>query len=292
MKDKTVNVQDKVSPSINNVNVLEEDIVGDLLTTESKSNEKSEPFFKLLKEFISSIYWVIVSIINLVKGIFAKIFGFTIVYIENLSNKEAASVIRRKMIIASFDIVIFGAFIFFLCQLLLFTNKNNDPFISESGLMITVFFHFVFAFLISNINKAGVQLFLREDNKRLDYVAEFSFIKTNWNYQWVYLFLLVLLSFALLLHVDLPIELRVEKFATSGFLLLLIDQFGFIFLYMLLFAYIYMFRRFGTIFIGLGKYKKDEIPADISGRRPSFIPKILAGFITISINVFILMKFI
>ena len=99
-------------------------------------------------------------------------------------------------------------------------------------------------------------------------------------------------AFALLLHVDLPIELRVEKFATSGFLLLLIDQFGFIFLYMLLFAYIYMFRRFGTIFIGLGKYKKDEIPADISGRRPSFIPKILAGFITISINVFILMKFI
>ena len=137
-----------------------------------------------------------------------------------------------------------------------------------------------------------MQLFLREDNKRLDYVAEFSFIKTNWNYQWVYLFLLVLLSIALLLHVDLPIELRVEKFATSGFLLLLIDQFGFIFLYMLLFAYIYMFRRFGTIFIGLGKYKKDEIPADISGRRPSFIPKILAGFITISINVFILMKFI
>ena len=292
MKDQSVNVQDKVSPSINNVNVLEEDIVGDLLTTESKSNEKSEPFFKLLNEFISSIYWVIVSIINLVKGIFAKIFGFTIVNIENLSNKEAASVISRKMIIASFDFVLFGAFIFFLCQLLLFTNKNNDPFISESGLMITVFFHFVFAFLISNINKAGVQLFLREDNKRLDYVAEFSFIKTNWNYQWVYLFLLVLLSFALLLHVDLPIELRVEKFATSGFLLLLIDQFGFIFLYMLLFAYIYMFRRFGTIFIGLGKYKKDEIPADISGRRPSFIPKILAGFITISINVFILMKFI
>ena len=31
MKDKSVNVQDKVSPSINNVNVLEEDIVGDLL---------------------------------------------------------------------------------------------------------------------------------------------------------------------------------------------------------------------------------------------------------------------
>ena len=45
-----------------------------------------------------------------------------------------------------------------------------------------------------------------------------------------------------------------------------------------------------TVFIALGKYKKDEIPADISGRRPSFVPKILAGFITIGLNVYLLIS--
>lgn len=57
-----------------------------------------------------------------------------------------------------------------------------------------------------------------------------------------------------------------------------------------IFAYLYMFRRFATVFIALGKYKKDEIPADISGRRPSFVPKILAGFITIGLNVYLLIS--
>ena len=88
----------------------------------------------------------------------------------------------------------------------------------------------------------------------------------------------------------LPAEMDVYSYIHKELLFLLIDQVGFILFYIMIFAYLYMFRRFATVFIALGKYKKDEIPADISGRRPSFVPKILAGFITIGLNVYLLIS--
>ena len=285
IQNNNVDEQKIVSPSINNINVLEEDIVGDLLTTDSDNNEKSVSFIKLFKDFFSSIIGVFVAIYNLVTCIIGKVFGFTLVRIAKQPNKNAARILRRKMIVASFDIVIFLAIIYLLHQLI-FTELTEDSSFYKYGLIVAILFHYLFAFLISNVNKAGEKFFLREDNKKLDYVAEFSFVKTNWNYQWIYLILISLLASILLL----PAEMDVYSYIHKELLFLLIDQVGFILFYIIIFAYLYMFRRFATVFIALGKYKKDEIPADISGRRPSFVPKILAGFITIGLNVYLLIS--
>ena len=73
IQNNNVDEQKIVSPSINNINVLEEDIVGDLLTTDSDNNEKSVSFIKLFKDFFSSIIGVFVAIYNLVTVIIGKV---------------------------------------------------------------------------------------------------------------------------------------------------------------------------------------------------------------------------
>ena len=167
IQNNNVDEQKIVSPSINNINVLEEDIVGDLLTTDSDNNEKSVSFIKLFKDFFSSIIGVFVAIYNLVTVIIGKVFGFTLVRIAKQPNKNAARILRRKMIVASFDIVIFLAIIYLLHQLI-FTELTEDSSFYKYGLIVAILFHYLFAFLISNVNKAGEKFFLREDNKKLD----------------------------------------------------------------------------------------------------------------------------
>ena len=60
--------------------------------------------------------------------------------------------------------------------------------------------------------------------------------------------------------------------------------------YIMIFAYLYMFRRFVTVFIALGKYKKMKFLQIFQEEDLLFVPKILAGFITIGLNVYLLIR--
>ena len=51
-----------------------------------------------------------------------------------------------------------------------------------------------------------------------------------------------------------------------------------------------MFRRFVTVFIALGKYKKMKFLQIFQEEDLLFVPKILAGFITIGLNVYLLIS--
>ena len=287
MEDKKYTDSDinTVSPSVSNTDLLEEDMMEDLISNVSTDKEKNllSVFGDLLAGIYGSIRLLISSILTFFLALFHSIFAFQKVDISQLDDIKSAILIRRKILLSLLEGVLFLCFLLFTYLQI----KGDIPlsFTEYCGVIIAFFIcHISFSFLICNISNAGSDLFKRFN--RNDFMVEFAYVKSIWNHQLWFFMILTLVIGPLFLVIETEFvknlipELTIAPWLIHGFTVwscyLLI-----LFFYNYSFSLFYSLRRFATVYVSLGKIKTSVQPQSISGRRPTFLPRVLVHILTL-----------